>query len=134
MLDSYYNINKKETHNHKHFPDIMEIHNAPTDDSIKLLNEMHEKTRKNIVEQIMLTKENNLVDGCITMYRSLVDYNYTICAAFILNGRDFFFEYKLDYIPESCITTMKIEMYKRFYEEFAKYILSELMIKDEVST
>lgn len=69
-------------------------HRAPTDESVKLLNEMEEKARENIIASISVT--DNTINGVALAY---VDEVFTagrpyirIYLKFSVNGREYSFE------------------------------------------
>jgi len=62
-------------------------HRAPTDESIRILNEMEEKARKNIIGRIRLT--DNLVQGEAIFYQDCAGSTYEIIVdvRVCVNGR-----------------------------------------------
>ncbi len=73
---------------------------APTDESIRLLNEMQDKARKNIILTIPI--ENNILTGIAIMYQDTVVRDAVLLhIRFTLNGKDYIIEEdfnKLDWI------------------------------------
>lgn len=63
-------FNKTHFHSHDHstsvrYPDTIKEVKAPTDESIRLLNEMQQKTLENIVAKISV--KDNLIEGEVFM-------------------------------------------------------------------
>jgi hypothetical protein len=69
MFDDIFNRTDKSTH--VHFPENINVHEhkAPTDESVRLLNEMQEKAVKNIIAAIRV--EDNTVNGVAIAYQDL---------------------------------------------------------------
>lgn len=74
-------------------------HRAPTDQSVKLLNEMEEKARKNIICKVQL--DDNILNGVAIVY---VDERWTaaklsivVHLRFSINGKEYFFEERYSY-------------------------------------
>jgi hypothetical protein len=66
---------------------------APTDDSIKLLNEFQEKATHNIIDSICI--KNNIIEGiAIEVNESVWDFSTSIFFKFILNGKNI--QFKID--------------------------------------
>jgi len=59
-------------------------HRAPTDESVRLLNEMDEKARKNIIERVIL--KNTLFEGTCILYEDQFNQELLIDFKFIING------------------------------------------------
>ena len=86
MFDNYYDSNSSNnTHSHTH---THTEKRAPTDESIKLYNEMMEKAYKQVNSTIKIN--NNELSTSATVYRMCDFYNtsnnYSVAYAFILNG------------------------------------------------
>ncbi len=60
-------------------------HKAPTDDSIKLLNEMQEKARLSLIDQIHLTNNNLHIE--VRVYTDYFAFGNVADVAFVLNGQ-----------------------------------------------
>lgn len=76
-----------------HYPDTINVHEyrAPTDESIRLMEEMHHKALKNIIAKIDV--DNNLVTGkCWLIEQPLHIDNYKIVVKFKINNTEFSFE------------------------------------------
>ena len=59
-------------------------HRAPTDESIKILREMEEKSRQQIVEKFVVN--NNVVNGSVTLFRDAMTDNHECRVRLVLNG------------------------------------------------
>jgi hypothetical protein len=92
------------THFHKHdnsthirYPDTVNVHEhkAPTDESIRLMEEMHDKAIKNIIAKVKV--EDNLVNGeCFLVQQQWNPQNdFKIYFKFKINGKEFTLEKEL---------------------------------------
>jgi|ERR1700749_24993 len=97
-----------QDHNHFHshdnsirvnFPDTIKVHEhkAPTDESIKMLEEMHEKAFQNIIAKVRV--DDNLIKGeCwLSSPMSTGMYDYRITFKFKINGQEFTIDKTIDY-------------------------------------
>lgn len=115
------------THVHRHEtvdsgPSKIEVteKKAPTDESVRLLNEMQEKAVQNIIDTVHLT--NNVVDGVAIAYsnshRSGIDQTeYQI--KFKLNGRDIFIK--------NTINRAELKLSEGLADQIAKHIASAVI-------
>ncbi len=67
---------------------------APTDDSVKLLNEMQVKARENIIDSISL--RNSSFDAVFTVFEDVRSYSKVVSYKYILNCKTFRGEIKFD--------------------------------------
>ncbi len=117
------------THTTKYVPtgpsrvDVHE-HRAPTDDSVKLLREMEEKSRDQIVGAFV-TKSNELAGAVVFMKPSILA-EYDVYIRFKLNGEDYEFK---QVISDLEFYMSKIEAYKMLAEKVASVIAKKLMCK-----
>jgi len=66
-------------------------HKAPTDESVRLLNEFEDKARKNIIKELQI--QENYLSAIVVLYQSDDIFNQCIYhIRFILNGKEYFFE------------------------------------------
>jgi|694.fasta_scaffold00478_46 hypothetical protein len=81
---------------HIHYPDKIEVkeQKAPTDDSIRLLNEFQEKALDNIIAKVKV--DNNIVKGEIFLIKNFMAFNYKIIVKFKINGNEFVVEKEVD--------------------------------------
>lgn len=99
----------------------VEHHHAPTDESIRLLNEMQEAARKNIISQVVI--ESN-VAKCVAIYfhNHTEDRSIIIYIRFILNDKEYILR---EYIQEREIDGIAFpreDIHKRVFELFHKKI------------
>lgn len=92
FLKAFLGINKTQEHTHTHNSNInadIYVKKAPTDDSVRLLNEMQEKAKSNIIATI--EAKNNLVDVLGVYFRANnpIDMTVEFLAKFKLNGKEF---------------------------------------------
>jgi hypothetical protein len=110
--------------NYTVLPETINVHErkAPTDESIRLMEEVHNKTLKNIIAKVSV--EDNLVKGEAFFYEYPYDINsWTLIFKFKINGRDFTVEKiirKRELDEESIIDIRKA---KHFLEEEAKAVM-----------
>jgi hypothetical protein len=69
-------------------------HRAPTDDSIRILNEMQDKAVKNIVDNILI--DDNDLKGSVIIYRDPLMMGFKIFVRFRLNGKPYKFEERIN--------------------------------------
>lgn len=97
-------------------------HRAPTDESVKLLNEMQEKAKRNLIDSIVI--DNNVVNGVIYVMEDLrYSKQFEVVFKFNINGRDFVIEeiFKINPLDR------KHDLINRFYKEFSKKITQKLI-------
>jgi len=87
-------------------------HRAPTDDSVRLLNEMQEKARDNIIKTI--TVSDNAVNGIIIVFKNLMENSYEVIADFTINGKE--------YMVKKQTTRAQVEL----NEEILRYMVEEV--------
>ena len=92
------------THTHTHKTTLVPYeksvtvheHRAPTDASLRMLNEMQEKVKQNIIDSMIIqTNEMNAVAVFHTL--SMIDNAVLWDAAFVLNGNTIRINGKIDY-------------------------------------
>ena len=72
------------THNH---PKTLQENKAPTDESIRLLNEFQEKIQENFIKSFRFEKdENNCIKGSVTLLRHPYGLKIVIVIQYELNG------------------------------------------------
>lgn len=90
------------THNHRHVTNNYEGNKtinvtekrAPTDESVRLLNEMEAKALQNIVHKIVI--DENHLKGVVVFYKDEFMFNgFTLFIKFILNEKEYSFEEQL---------------------------------------
>jgi hypothetical protein len=97
-------------------------HRAPTDESVKLLNEMQEKALSNIIKSIRI--DNNLLNGVVVHHFEEIcmgEHKYT--CLFSLNGVPFRVDLKVN--PRSANSIE--DMVSSFYTELSKKIAENIM-------
>ncbi len=75
---------------HINFPDTIKVHEhkAPTDESIRLMEEMHHKAIKNIIAHVKI--EDNIVNGqCWAVRRMTHIQDVLFIFKFKINGKEF---------------------------------------------
>ena len=106
------------------YPSHQEIHEhrAPTDESIKLLNEMREKTLKNIVAQFKV--KNNVFSGIVTYFaEDFCNGDYNVVHKFKLNNIDYTVSKRIDKFD---LKRDKERVLRDFYTKVSQTILKEL--------
>ena len=83
MFDSYYT--QRTTEYVTKEVNVKE-YRAPTDDSVKLLNEMTEKAKENLIKSFSTT--NNTLQMSCTVYDDPRSFNREFLCKFTLNGKD----------------------------------------------
>lgn len=112
---------------------------APTDESVKLLNEFQEKAKENIIKSIVI--DSNIAK-CVCIYYQdvLFDNKILFHIRFVLNGKEHIVSDSIDYFE---IQGMKINakndlphnihehVFKFFHRKFAEWIAAELMMQEQ---
>lgn len=78
-----------ETHRETVRPVVQTIHEhkAPTDESVRILNEMEEKARENIIRKFVI--DDNILNGCIVEFKDdRYAHDRIVQFRFTLNGRE----------------------------------------------
>jgi len=101
---------------------------APTDESVRLLNEMQEKAFDNIIECVLLSN-NEMNEMTYWIYPDYHSFNERVRIRFKLNGevKDFGFVMPCKYTDKSEIQRIIIE---KIYMEIAKNIFSGFVSKN----
>jgi len=64
-------------------------HRAPTDESVKLLREMEEKAKEQVLESYRFDADNDLANGYVVVSRSPQHLKLIITVIFNLNGKEY---------------------------------------------
>ena len=81
---------------HVRYPDTIKVHEhkAPTDESIRLMEDAHDKAIKNIIAKVKV--EDNLVNGeCFCVEQPWNIYGVKLYFKFKINGKEFTIEREL---------------------------------------
>lgn len=121
MLDSIstsFKIESPSILNHREYK-------APTDESIKLLNEFQEKALSNIIEHIIehIKVDTNNVKGDVLLYDDYVTFDKKIVLKFNLNGKDFVF---IDIVRQDFYFDVQVACTK-LIERFSQVLVKELL-------
>lgn len=102
-----------EKHEHIHFPDTIKEVKAPTDESIRLLNEMQQKTVDNIMAKVEV-KDNLLTGKCYLINLAAMGYRdqFKMIFKFSINGQEFDLEQIIERqdLPWSDINDLEREL------------------------
>jgi len=117
MFDTYYDqhITREITKN----VNITEKR-APTDESLKLLEEMREKSLKSIVGSVSTT--NNTLSAACIAFENPVNYETVYIVKFVLNGKEYQVKTKLDNLLED-----KKEHLDKVYKNLCEQLAQEIM-------
>jgi len=99
---------------------------APTDDAIRLLGEMEEKTRERIVRAIEV--DNNTISGM--MYVLAPDYlgqRYQFMAKVVINGKELLIKEEISFFDITKSYDGLVDMLKILYKNVAEKIATDLM-------
>jgi hypothetical protein len=100
------------------YAEIKEVR-APTDDSVRLLREMEEKAREQVLKTVRL--EDNVLKSVIHTYRNPLSCDVKFCVQLELNGRRL----------EKIITTSEWETHEqqmvKLFDSISKLIANEIM-------
>lgn len=108
------------------YPDKIEVkeQKAPTDDSIRLLNEFQEKTLNNIISKVKV--DNNIVKGEIFLINNYASFNYKIIVKFKINENEFVVEKEVDKYQFEKDTG---KVFTSRLEEEVKHVISYFCLK-----
>ena len=94
---------------------------APTDDSIKLYEEVKEKAYESIIRSVKI--EDNGLNGSMTVFRDLLSYSTRAAYRFTLNKK----EYKGDFECDESFGLNTHDVLDKFIEKLSQSIALELM-------
>jgi hypothetical protein len=90
LFSTTHEYHSHDNSTHISFPDTIKVHEhkAPTDESIKLMEEMHDKAIKNIISKVRI--EDNIVNGqCWLIEQPWSLDELKVCFKFKINGHEF---------------------------------------------
>lgn len=94
---------------------------APTDESVKLLNEMTEKALNNIVKTF--STSNSTLQAKVAIYRDrLMEVNEFMCK-FTLNGKDHMLRVEINAYETPDMNSMVEKLYTRVCEKLAQELM-----------
>lgn len=124
-------FNSYSTHHHQNitridFPSTINVHEhkAPTDESIRLMEEMHKKAMDNIIARVKV--EDNLITGeCIAYWQPWMLDEYEVCCKFKINNHDFEVRSSITRrdVYKADMTDALYETLKRELENHAKAVM-----------
>ncbi len=109
------------------FEKTVNVHKAPTDESIKLFHEFREKAVKDIIEKVNVT--DNIVNG-YAMYISTgtsPDIQFTLHYKFMLNGEKISGKVDVKYEYGRDSKALYRNLLKRLYDEMSKAIAYKIV-------
>jgi len=101
-------------------------HRAPTDDSVKLLREMEEKSRKQIVGAFVTNKDNDLQGAVVYMAPFSMSPDHDVYIRFKLNGQDYEFK---EVVSDLEMHMSEVEAYRMLAEKISAAVTNKLMCK-----
>lgn len=122
-----------KTDNSTHYPEAIHEHKAPTDESVRLLNEMQDKAIQNLIAKVEV--KDNLVEGvawAMGNNHSTMDFDVQLFFKFKINGQEFVVEKKIrrSELYSSAIEINNIEMKLR---DHAKSVMLWYALKSFVA-
>ena len=124
------------TKHHHHYtektvPYVREInvteHKAPTDESIRLLNEFEEKARENIIKKIKVN-DNSLNIVSVAYYEDQITRELRVHIKFSINGKEYLIKTIID---ENKIFDVGSNLQKIIFETIAQDIMEKLISENE---
>lgn len=93
--DKHYHSHRHDNSTHIRYPDTIKEVKAPTDESIRLLNEFQEKALDNLISKVEV--KNNIVEGTVMAFEMarttmVIQYEVMIICKFKINGQEFVVE------------------------------------------
>lgn len=122
MFDTY--ITKRVTEDHYHRHDIHE-HRAPTDESVKLLNEMMEKAKSNLISTF--STSNNTLQATWAVYEDMTTNSVHYLLKCVINGKEHLVNIdvkEFEIFPSKKTLHTSIQT---VYEKLCKIVTAELM-------
>lgn len=115
-------------HHHRHvqapaYPQEVHEHRAPTDESIKLLREMEEKARRQIVES--MTIDNVFHVTAVKFQHESFDSTAVVYVHYKLNGREY--HHKIQGPDARLMHLDKEAAFKTIFERLSQDIAAQLM-------
>jgi len=101
-------------------------HRAPTDDSVKLLREMEEKARNQIVGAFVTNKDNDFDGAVVYMRPSVMSADYNVYTRFKLNGQEYEFK---EVVTDIAFHMSKEEAYRKLAEKLSAVMTNKLMYR-----
>ncbi len=133
LSTKHYHINKTEHVPYAKTVTINEI-KAPTDESVRLINEFEDKARKNIIAKIHI--DENYLKAIAIFYQEELPLNrVTYHIKFTLNGREYNLQDHIDNfewrqeLSKTYIGLGNEAIFKILHKKFAEIIAKELMMQ-----
>lgn len=98
---------------------------APTDASVKLLNEMTEKALKNIVSNFSTT--NNTLQTTVAVYEDYRNSDRQFLCKFVLNGKQNILQIDIPIYEYDTPEKMVQELYQQVYNKLAAEIMQPFL-------
>ncbi len=120
----------KSEHHHTHHTEIHE-HRAPTDESIRLADEMREKALQSVIDSIKVG--DNTFDGQVVQTMNY-NFGFDVHAIFKLNGRKYHAKVELDSmlaVTEPDLRKRRLIIAERMAEVIAMELMSALPMDDK---
>lgn len=123
-------FNTYNDHIHKHYNSkteyITNIKQAPSEDSLKLINEYQQLAISSILDSVVVN--NNVISGAIAVmsdFRTTGVDSTVVLIKFIINGKQYKFETSFSGVVFS--VNAKDKLIKLFAEQLSKYITEQLI-------
>ncbi len=138
-LFSTHTHSESHTHSERLVPyeKTVHEHRAPTDDSVKLLNEFKEKAIENIFYSFLI-KDNIIEADAFMIWENPIDYTMTFHCKFKINGEEFYiresvdmFKFKSDLMKYFKSGDFKEEVLQKIYTTISEHITRELIISSK---
>lgn len=100
-------------------------HRAPTDESVKLLNEMTEKALKNIVNNFSTT--NNTLQATVAVYEDYRNSSREFLCKFLLNDKENILRVDIPHYEYDTPEKMVQELYKQVCNKLALEIMQPFL-------
>lgn len=124
-----FNFNVSPITEYVPYEKTVNIHLAPTDESLKLLKEMHESVVDNIITSVKLN-ENNFEAFGLVHFQNISNYVYGI--RFKLNKKEYLFKGELPVHEMVTTYNVKSELIKKIYEHLASEIAKDFILNSDL--
>lgn len=120
-----------DTHVYRHTTEYVDRnitvneHRAPTDESVKILNEMTEKALKNIVSNFSTT--NNTLQATVAVYEDYRNSERQFLCKFVLNGKENILRVDIPTYEYDTPEKMVQELYKQVCNKLALDVMQPFL-------
>ena len=124
MSDAFIICPTQTVTEHVPYEKTVTVNRAPTDESIKLWEEMKEKAYKSLLGQIHI--KNNVVEASAIIYQDIYAARKIMKYRFLLNGKEFIDQVELGF-HETCERDVLRLLYKKVSEKISSQLTISML-------